>query len=80
VKSYEYAVLEVDVTKLPPRVRTAEADISSSLVEINESTELWEPNALRDALRVLQLIAEHERWIWNLVCGMLRFSENVLFR
>lgn len=63
VKSYEHAVLETDRTKLPDRIQTAEAAITARLVELIESNDVWEPNALREALRVLNLIGKHERWI-----------------
>ena len=63
VRSYEHAVLETDPTKLPARIQVAEATISARLVELIESDDLGEPNALREALLVLNLIGKHERWI-----------------
>ena len=60
VRSYEAAVLEVDAKKVPQRIQVAEAAISSRLVELMKSTDHDEPDALHDALRVLQLIAKHE--------------------
>jgi len=63
VRSYECAVLEMDIAKLSQRIQIAEAAISARLAELNNPTDLQEPNALREALRVLQLIAKHERWL-----------------
>jgi hypothetical protein len=63
VRSYEYAVLEVDRSKLPDRIQVAETAISARLLVLIESHDLEEPNALREALRVLKLIGEHARWI-----------------
>lgn len=63
VRSYEYALLEIDRSKLPDRIQVAEAAISTRLVELIESKDLGEPNALREALRVLNLIGKHQRWI-----------------
>jgi len=62
-KSYEYAVLEIDATKLPQRIQTAESAISARLAELNNSIDLQEPKALRDALRVLKLMAKHKPWL-----------------
>ena len=63
MRSYESAVLEVDAGKLAQRIQMAQAAISTRLVELTKSTDPREPNALHNALRVLQLIGKHERYL-----------------
>jgi len=63
MRSYEYALLEIDRSKLPHKIQVAEAAISARFVELSESPDLEEPNAIRKALRVLDVVRKHERWI-----------------
>jgi hypothetical protein len=62
MRSYERAVLETDRIKLPQRIQAAEAAIAFRLMELDNSIELLEAKALRDALLVLQSIVKDERW------------------
>jgi hypothetical protein len=58
-QSYERAVLEEDLSKLPDRIHAAEAAIQARTVEV-DPRDILEKGALRDALKVLQLMLEHE--------------------
>jgi hypothetical protein len=58
-QSYELAVLEEDLSKLPDQIRVAEAAIQARTAEL-DPRDILESGALRDALKVLQLMLEHE--------------------
>ena len=58
-QSYERAVLEEDLSKLPDRIHAAEAAIQARTVEV-DPRDILEKGVLRDALKVLRLMLEHE--------------------
>jgi hypothetical protein len=58
-QSYERAVLEEDLSKLSDRIHAAEAAIQARTVEV-DPRDILEKGVLRDALKVLRLMLEHE--------------------
>jgi len=63
VQSYEHAILELDTNQITQKIQVAEAAISARLVELKKCTDSQEPNALQNALRVLQLMEKHGDWL-----------------
>ena len=63
VKLYESAVLEIGADEVRSKIQLAEAAISTRFLELAQSPDQHESDALRKASRVLKLIAEGEDWI-----------------
>jgi len=61
VEPFQLAVLEIDSARLTKRIETAESAIRARLADIG-MRDSRESAALRDALKVLSLLAKHEPW------------------
>lgn len=63
VQSYEHPIMELDATQVTQKIQVAEAAICARLVELKKCADSQEPNALQNALRVLQLMEKHGDWL-----------------